>query len=92
MARGRKTGGRKSGTPNKATRNTREAIATLIDGKVDELSSWLEEIYEKDGARAAFQCFIDVLEFGLPKLARTEVTGESGGPLVVALNDTDQRL
>jgi hypothetical protein len=92
MASGRKTGGRKSGTPNKATTNTRAAIAMLIDGNIDKLSAWLDEIYVNDGPRAAFQSFVDVLEFGVPKLARTEVTGEGGGPVVVAVNDTDRRL
>ena len=44
MALGRKTGGRQTGTPNKATTQAREAIATLVDGNVQRLTEWLETV------------------------------------------------
>lgn len=45
MAVGRKTGGRKKGTPNKLTGAARDAISMAADrlGGVDRLVSWVEE-------------------------------------------------
>jgi len=37
MAKGKKTGGRQAGTPNKATLAAREAIAAFVDGNADRL-------------------------------------------------------
>lgn len=72
MARGHKTGGRSAGTPNKATANAREAIASFVEGNVDRLQTWLDRIADEDGAKAAYDCFMDVVEYHIPKLARTE--------------------
>ena len=72
--------GRPPGTPNKATRNAREAIAAFIDGNAEKLNRWLDEIEANEGPKAAFQCFQSVLEHHVPKLARTEVSGPDGGP------------
>lgn len=77
MARGARKGevrnpkGRGS-SPNKATINAREAIAAFVDGNVERLNSWLDEIAEKDGAKDAFQCFMSVVEYHIPKLNRTD--------------------
>ena len=38
MAYGRKTGGRKAGTPNKITTEVKNKLVELIDGTIDELS------------------------------------------------------
>lgn len=72
--------GRVKGTPNKATANAREAIARFVDGNADRLQGWLEEIAadEKQGAVAAMRCFLEVLEYHVPKLARVELTGKNG--------------
>lgn len=75
---GDKRAGRPKGTANKATANAREAIGRLIDGNVGKLQGWLDEIAEKEGAKAAWQCFVDLLEFGVPKLSRAELTGADG--------------
>lgn len=73
--------GRPKGVPNKATANAREAIARFVDGNAERLQGWLDQIAETDGPRAAWQCFMDTLEYHVPKLARTELTGEGGGPM-----------
>lgn len=72
--------GRKPGVPNKATTQAREAIAAFVEGNVDRLNGWLDAIAEKD-PKAAFDCFMDVVEYHIPKLARVEQTGEDGGPV-----------
>ncbi len=66
--------GRQKGRPNNATRNAREAIARLIDGNIDRLQGWLDEIAEKQGAFAALRCLLDLLEYHVPKLTRAELT------------------
>lgn len=63
--------GRPKGTPNKATTNAREAIAAFVDGNVDRLTSWLDAIAE-ESPKDAFNCFMSVIEYNIPKLARTE--------------------
>lgn len=82
-AKRRPPGGSRKGIPNKATANARAAIAKFVDGNADRLNRWLDEIEEKDGPKAAFQCFSDLLEYHVPKLSRTELTGKDGGALQV---------
>lgn len=53
MAKGKKYGGRKAGTPNRATQNAREAIARFVDGNAHRLQGWLDQIAE--GIREADQ-------------------------------------
>lgn len=81
-------GGTRKGRPNKATANAKEAIARFVDSNSDRLQEWLDEIAAdpKQGARAAFECFKDLLEYHVPKLARTEVTGENGGAIIVNIH------
>lgn len=92
MANGFKTGGRRAGTPNKATASAREAIARFVDGNADRLQEWLDKIAESDGPRAAFNCFTDLLEYHVPKLARNEHTGKDGGAIIVQAGPLDERL
>ena len=72
--------GRPKGLPNKTTVAAREAIARFVDGNADRLQGWLDEIAADQGPAAAFKCFSDLLEYHVPKLARTELTGADGGP------------
>lgn len=71
--------GRKKNTPNKSTANAREAIAAFVNKQSERLESLLERIEEEQGPKAAWQCIMDLVEYHVPKLARTEVTGANGG-------------
>jgi hypothetical protein len=44
MAVGQKTGGRTPGTPNKATNQARQAIASFVDGNAHRLTEWLDQV------------------------------------------------
>jgi hypothetical protein len=44
MAEGKKTGGRQAGTPNKATNEARQAIASFVDGNAHRLTEWLDQV------------------------------------------------
>jgi hypothetical protein len=77
-SKSRNPNGRPKGTPNKATANAREAIARFVDGNAPKLQEWLEQIAATEGPLKAFQCFTDVIEYHVPKLARHEGAGEKG--------------
>ncbi len=72
MANGRKTGGRKKGTPNKATASVKAAIMEAFDqrGGVPALLRWANkepsEFYKLWG-----------------RLAPTEIAGAGGGALTI---------
>ena len=80
---GRK-GGRRKGVPNKSTVVAKEAIARFVDDNAPRLQAWLDQIAQTEGPRVAFNAVVDLLEFHIPKLARTEVTGKDGGAVELA--------
>lgn len=93
------TGGRPKGSPNKATADARQAIATFVDGNAHRLTEWLDAVANgvpeadvKPNPAKAFELFQSVVEYHIPKLARTEVTGANGGPVVIAASPLDERL
>ena len=57
--------------PNKRTILAREAIAQFVDGNAHRLSEWLDRIAE-DNPKDAFNCFQAIIEFHVPRLARTD--------------------
>lgn len=90
MAQGVKTGGRRPGSPNRTTLEARQAIAAFVENNADRLTRWLDEVAEglpehdiKPNPAKAFELFQSVIEYHVPKLARTELTGANGGPMVV---------
>lgn len=89
----RKTGGRVAGTPNKATAKAREAIAAFVDGNAHLLQTWLEQIAmdERYGPKQAFECFMAVAEYHVPKLARQEHVGADNGPIELVVKWQDER-
>ncbi len=82
---------RPKGTPNRATARAREAIAAFVDGNASRLQGWLDKgadgVIDDEGKyivkpdpQKAFEMFQSVVEYHVPKLARTELTGADGGP------------
>ena len=77
--------GRPPGIVDKRVAPAREAIAAFVDGNVDRLTSWLDRIAE-DNPKAAFEAFMSVVEYHIPKLARSEIENKlaiSFEPLVI---------
>ena|SRR5437667_10386796 len=92
-----KTGGRKRGTPNRATASARAAIAAFVDGNTHRLQDWLDKV--ANGVRGkvkgkkgvvyvvppnpekAFNMFQSLIEYHIPKQARIEATGKDGKEL-----------
>jgi len=77
-----KTGGRSRGASNKATRNAREAIAAFVESNAHRLEAWLDKIAE-DSPLAAFNAFMSVCEYVVPKMSRQEMTGRDGDRLQI---------
>jgi len=75
MAGGRRKGaGRPKGSPNKATKDVREAITLFAENNVEKLEGWLDRVAENDPAKAS-DIFLRAIEYHIPKLARTEISG-----------------
>lgn len=80
--------GRPAGIPNKATAKAREAIATFVDGNSERLQEWLDQIAMDDryGPKTAFDCFMAVAEYHVPKLARQELVGDATAPVKIEVS------
>lgn len=85
------SGGSRKGCPNKATKTAREAFSKLLDGNIDKLQQWLDLLAERDPLQA-FRCVLDMAEFAVPKLARTEITGADGKALIPRLRPDDENV
>lgn len=90
---------RPKGSPNKATAAAREAIAAFVDGNAHRLTEWLDAVANGDpegdvkpNPAKAFELFQSVVEYHIPKLARTEHTGENGGPVRIFATSADESL
>lgn len=92
-------GGSRKGVPNRATADARAAIALFVDDNAHRLQGWLDAIadgvkgpLDEEGnetylvdpdPQKAFELFQSVIEYHVPKLARTEHTDSDGKPLPV---------
>ena len=63
----------------RAVSKMRHNLASLADDKYEDAKRWLELIEVTDGPRAAFDSYLKLLEFAVPKLSRAEVSVEDGG-------------
>lgn len=77
--------GRPKGAVGKTTQQAREAIAMFVEGNVDRLNDWLDQI-AADSPKDAFDRFMSVVEYHIPKLARTDIQplGKDGLPTDLA--------
>jgi len=87
--------GRPKGSPNKATAAVREAIAVFAEGNAHKLQEWLDDVAmgvggnRPDPAKAA-DLYLRAIEYHIPKLARTELTGKDGGALEMSNLSEDE--
>lgn len=63
--------------------NGREAVARFVELNVTRMQAWLDEIAATEGPLVAFKCVSDIIEYHIPKLARTEHTGPDQGPVEI---------
>jgi len=94
----KKAGGRVAGTPNKVTAQAREAIALFVDDNAPRLAQWLDAVANGDpendvkpNPAKAFELFQSVIEYHVPKLARTEHTGADDGPIEMVVTWANEK-
>ena len=83
--------GRRKGTPNKITADIRTSIKLLSERNVTGFEALIDRVAKKDPARA-MDLHLKVLEFNIPKLQRTEMTGLDGAAMSVELSSKDSKL
>ena len=64
--------GRPKGSPNRDTAKVRLAVADLLNANADNLSTWLDAVAQESPEKA-IKLVTDLLEYAMPKLARTEM-------------------
>ena len=72
--------GRGKGTPNKTTKEIREAYQNLVEMNLDNMTMWLEQVAMVDPEKA-MDLMLKLSEYIIPKLARQEVVGSDGSDL-----------
>ena len=83
--------GRPPGSVNKATKTFRETVSRLLEDNAENVSKWLLEVAEgnpekeiRPDPKGALTLLAQMAEDATPKLNRTEVTGEDGGPVEIS--------
>lgn len=74
MAIGKKTGGRKLGTPNKDVAPIREKFQALLDGY--GIEQMLTDLMSIEKPEERLKIVAGLAEFAIPKLSRAEVKQE----------------
>jgi hypothetical protein len=72
--------GRPKGSPNKTTKEIRDAYKKLLEDNLDNMSIWLADV-AADDPRQAIDLMLKLSEYILPRLARQEITGNDGEDL-----------
>ncbi len=85
MAKGRKTGGRVRGTPNKATAEARAVAIAFLQRRTDREIDALWKRAKYESPTKALAMWLGAMEFVMPKLGRTEHVGDQGGPIRAAM-------
>lgn len=80
--------GRTPGTPNKVTRDVREAIAVFAQDNVDKMTQWLNQI---DDPAKRLDLYLRALEYHVPKLSRAEVSGNINLTTIEALKELNEQ-
>jgi hypothetical protein len=88
--------GRPKGIPNKVTQEARELVKNILDANLPKIQEWLE--LTANGIRdendkyivypnPAKACDIvqNLIEYTVPKLARTEMVGDAKQPMQIAI-------
>lgn len=67
--------GRKKGSQNQYTKQIKEAFGMLLEGNLDNLSTWLSQV-AADDPKAALDIMMRMSERFVPKLRQTDITSD----------------
>lgn len=84
--KGNKLAGSRKGKPNKVTADVRACVALIAQRNVEKLDQWINQT--KDPAKRVGM-LLDLFEYHIPKLARTDVT--VSGDFSVTIVDPTRR-
>lgn len=70
--KGLKTGGRGEGTPNKITKDIREALQIILEAEITELPKTLNKLEPRE----RIEVVVKLLQFAIPKLKETNQSEE----------------
>lgn len=87
MAKGKKTGGRAKGTPNKATAARQQEIASSGETPIDYMLRVMRDA-DADWKRRDWAAQ-NAAPYVHPRLAATELTGKDGEPIQVETSEID---
>lgn len=85
------TGSKPKGTQHLIKGAVKEAIGEIVRGNLENVHLWIARGAVRKPLVAA-KLVIELAEFVLPKLARTEHVGEGGGPVVIQAAPQDRNL
>ncbi len=68
---GKKFGGRKKGTPNKTTKEIKEAFEVIVDNNLNNIDEWIKKLADNNPEKA-INVILKFAEYVLPKLNKTE--------------------
>jgi len=89
--------GRPKGSVNKATQGVREMISMVAEQNAPKFAEWLNTVAMGDGDKVkpdpakAADLYLRAIEYHIPKLARTEVTGENGTPIEMMVSWANEK-
>ena len=89
--------GRPKGSVNRATQGVREMIAMVAEQNAPKFAQWLETVALGDGDKVkpdpgkAAELYLKAIEYHIPKLARTEVSGTDGGSIEMVIKWADEK-
>lgn len=78
--------GRPKGTPNKATADVRAVFAAFVERNAEQAQELFDRVAKRQPAKA-LDLLARLSEFVLPKLARTELSGELSVRGKLVIND-----
>jgi hypothetical protein len=94
--KGRKTGGRNKGVENKVTKEIKESFKLIVENQVEKVDAAFDSLFLTNPEKAV-SLLIQLSEYILPKLARTDTDITSKGEQVqlptiqfVRTNDKDK--
>ena len=90
MAKGKKSGGRQKGTPNKATAQRQREVAASGEVPLEYLLKVMRD--EHASLEARFEAAKAAAPYVHPKLASVEHAGEETGPIQIVLTSVDGAL
>lgn len=83
--------GRPKGSPNKSTKEIREALQYMVEKQLDKLEDAFNKVYEQDPGR-----FLSLYErfcnFVLPKQQSVEISNENGIDISKTIEDMKSKL